>query len=304
MDDKIKLLIQLQKIQEELTNKGIKCWLDYGQLLGAKRSGKLLPWDNDIDFGILYNEKTNIKEICEIVAKHLEVQNDVQNFLTPFRTVVKFKKYNFLIEFYFFIEKDFYYHTPYSAKGGLDMRSFFFDELDEIELEEIKFKCPRHLELYLKIRYGDTWETPIEKSYSFIKTNPGNVYQDKKFHCLITGVFDLLHIGHIKLFERAKKEFDIVTVALCDDELCESYKRKPNDNLEKRYQKIIQSSKVDNVIKGCPLIIEQEYLENYDFVVFGREDNVSQYFPYDIKNHPMSRTPNISSSFLMKYVNL
>jgi len=295
MDRKIEVLQYLQKIQNELIENGFKCWLDYGQLLGAKRNGKLLPWDNDIDFGVLIEDRKKSHLVHKIISKYLNLRIPQPNFYIFSR----YKKYNYIIDFFYCYPKQNKIHYPFAPKGGLDIRSFFVDELDEIEIEGFKFKCPRHLELYLKIRYGDTWETPIEKSYSFIKTNPGNVYQDKKFHCLTSGVFDLLHEGHIKLFERGKKEFDILTIGIHNDQTVETYKRKPINDQETRYNMIMDLGIADFVIKDFLLVANENVLKDYDFVIFGREDNNEKFYPHTIKNHPVKRTENISTTKLL-----
>ena len=41
-----------------------------------------------------------------------------------------------------------------------------------------------------------------------------------------TGVFDLFHIGHLKILQRAKSECDRLIVGVSTDELVESYKNK------------------------------------------------------------------------------
>jgi hypothetical protein len=40
-------------VHELLAKNGIVHWLDYGTLLGAVREGAFIPWDEDVDFGVL-----------------------------------------------------------------------------------------------------------------------------------------------------------------------------------------------------------------------------------------------------------
>ena len=298
MIGRYELLNELQQLQNELIENGFKCWLDYGQLLSAKRSNKLLPWDNDIDFGVLIENVNKVKTIEKILEKYFgKVNSPIRHFIFS-----RFRKSGFIIDFFFHFPRGKWYHSPF-GQGGLDMRSFFFDELEEIVLDGVKFKCPRHLDLYLKIRYGDTWETPIQASYSKVKKNPGNIYQEKEFSCLITGVFDLLHEGHIRLIKRASNVFDKITIGICNDETVESYKRTPHNNQDKRFDDIIKLKVTDSVIKDFPLICTEEVLDGYDFVVFGREESNDRFYPFEIKNHPIERTQNISTTKLLEEMN-
>jgi len=294
--NKIEILEKLQIIQKEITQFGFKCWLDFGQLLGAKREGRLLDWDDDIDFGILLDDRNKIKIIENIISRHLGKK------VFPFNNFT-FLRYNingFIVDFFFYYQKEIWFYTPFSMTGGFNMRSFFFDELEEIDLDGITFKCPRHLELFLKIRYGETWQTPIKKHYGAVKTNPGHIYQFKKFHCLTSGVFDLLHEGHIKLFERAKKEFDVLTIGIHSDEVVSSYKRTPIDNMEQRYEKIMKLGIADYVIKDFPLVADESVLKSYDFILFGKENNNELFYPHKIKNHSVERTNNISTTMILQ----
>lgn len=44
---------------------------------------------------------------------------------------------------------------------------------------------------------------------------------------VIFGVFDLIHIGHVRVLEEAKKHCDHLTVYVIDDQIANSYKREP-----------------------------------------------------------------------------
>jgi LicD family len=43
-----------------LTRHGILHWLDWGALLGAVRGGELVPWDGDVDFGVMREDRERI----------------------------------------------------------------------------------------------------------------------------------------------------------------------------------------------------------------------------------------------------
>ena len=50
-----------------LNNRPIRNWLDCGTLLGIDRSQKLLPWEKDVDIGVLKEELSgsNIKNLVD-----------------------------------------------------------------------------------------------------------------------------------------------------------------------------------------------------------------------------------------------
>jgi lipopolysaccharide cholinephosphotransferase len=57
------LMDALMKLDVFLTDRGIDWWLDSGSLLGAARYGHLIPWDDDIDIGVRYDDVDAIKAI-------------------------------------------------------------------------------------------------------------------------------------------------------------------------------------------------------------------------------------------------
>lgn len=62
-------------------------------------------------------------------------------------------------------------------------------------------------------------------------------------------VCDLLHIGHLKLFQNCKKYCDYLIVGVYTDELTMSYKRKPIIPFEDRVELVKALRLVDMVVK-------------------------------------------------------
>ncbi len=50
----------VKDVADLLEQKQIPHWLDCGTLLGARRHGQIIPWDLDVDMGILANDFTNV----------------------------------------------------------------------------------------------------------------------------------------------------------------------------------------------------------------------------------------------------
>ena len=71
---------------------------------------------------------------------------------------------------------------------------------------------------------------------------------------LCHGVFDLLHIGHIKHFEEAKKFGDVLIVSVTSDEFVNKGPNRPVFNLALRAEALIALECVDYVIENRMLI--------------------------------------------------
>ena len=64
-----------------------------------------------------------------------------------------------------------------------------------------------------------------------------------------TGVFDLFHIGHLRLLQRAKSQCDRLIVGVSTDELVQSYKnKKPVIPFEERIEIVAALKCVDEVV--------------------------------------------------------
>jgi len=42
----------------------IEYWLEYGSLLGAWRDGEIIPWDLDLDIGVMYETMAQLEALC------------------------------------------------------------------------------------------------------------------------------------------------------------------------------------------------------------------------------------------------
>ena len=70
------------------------------------------------------------------------------------------------------------------------------------------------------------------------------------------GVYDLLHVGHVALFRRAREHCDILRVGVISDEVCWSFKHlRPYVPFEERLEMVASCRYVDEVVP-----IREEYL--------------------------------------------
>lgn len=58
------LLSVLQKVCKE---QGMKCWLAYGNMLGAIRNGQFIPWDDDVDVYMMLKDVRRLARVADSV---------------------------------------------------------------------------------------------------------------------------------------------------------------------------------------------------------------------------------------------
>ncbi|MCQ2353509.1 MAG: LicD family protein [Clostridia bacterium] len=81
----------LQRIKEICDNNGIHMFLLDGTLLGAVRHGGFIPWDDDIDIGMMREDYEKLKEVI-FQAPELSIRNYYNNRYNNIKIVkVKFK---------------------------------------------------------------------------------------------------------------------------------------------------------------------------------------------------------------------
>ena len=67
VENKVKVLVS--NIKSVFEKHDIEFWLDMGTLLGAVRGGKMISWDNDIDFSTWYPSPKTLKLLLEDLRK-------------------------------------------------------------------------------------------------------------------------------------------------------------------------------------------------------------------------------------------
>jgi glycerol-3-phosphate cytidylyltransferase len=113
------------------------------------------------------------------------------------------------------------------------------------------------------------------------------------------GTFDLFHIGHLKILERAKEEGDYLIVGVSSDELNIKKGKKSIFPLSDRLE-IIKSLKfVDEVFIEESLELKNQYIidHNADLLVMGDDwKNKFDWVSCPVKY--LERTPHISTTYI------
>ena len=120
------------------------------------------------------------------------------------------------------------------------------------------------------------------------------------------GTFDVFHIGHVNILERAKQEGDYLIVGVSSDKLNFSKKQRyPVYNQQQRV-KIVQSLRfVDEVFIEESLELKPGYIRNYSADVLVMGDDWAGRFD-DMKELCevcyLPRTPSISTTEIIEVV--
>ena len=118
---------------------------------------------------------------------------------------------------------------------------------------------------------------------------------------------DLLHYGHTRFLEKARKLGTKLIVGIHSDETIQSYKRKPVCTMQERIELVQAVKWVDQVIPDAPLFITEEYikLHNIDKIAIpaNRTQNEIEkmcIIPYQKKMLTfIEYTKDISTSFII-----
>ena len=103
--------------------------------------------------------------------------------------------------------------------------------------------------------------------------NPPSVYLPRVYCC---GVFDLCHLGHMKMFEKIVKSFDYpiwLIVGVHSDKTVTGYKREPIINEKFRVESVKLCKFVNEVWEDAELTVTKDFCidNNIDVVIIGEE---------------------------------
>ena len=147
----------LKEAKQILDQLGVVFFLRQGTCLGAIRDGAIIPWDDDIDLGSIFETDGVTEEMIQTVASAFE---DCGYFTKVERNdhyvAVAMMKSSTRIDWTCYrIIDDSIVHYP-----GLRIPARLFAQLKEIDFIGAKFLVPNPPEEYLLFKYGVDWATP------------------------------------------------------------------------------------------------------------------------------------------------
>ena len=127
--------------------------------------------------------------------------------------------------------------------------------------------------------------TKIIKNNNDLKNLLNNFKSTNKKIVLCHGVFDILHLGHLKYFESAKKFGDILIVSVTSDKFVKNkFFSKPYFNVSKRMEALKFISEIDYIIESqfytasniIKLIKPNYYVKGPDYINSKKDKELSE----------------------------
>ncbi len=120
---------------------------------------------------------------------------------------------------------------------------------------------------------------------------------------LTGGCFDILHIGHVKLMQKAKKLGDILFVLLESDESVEKLKgsKRPINSQKERAEILAELSSVDYVV----LMKEMKSNEDYDSLIYKLKPDIiatTKNDPQGVHNERQAKKINAKVSYVINRI--
>jgi len=166
-----RMLIQIAK---HLESCDIQYWLEGGTLLGIRREGRLLPWDNDVDLSLMVDQYPKLDAFYDLLKKSgYRVRTRFFKIDSPYfkkgdLRMIKIRERRFFGSIKGSVCLDIFIKYPQKdnsywkiANKTKFVPSKFYKSFKKIRFKSHEYAIPELTDDYLTYRYGD-WQTPIK----------------------------------------------------------------------------------------------------------------------------------------------
>jgi phosphorylcholine metabolism protein LicD len=173
-----KNLVQAENLLSEVTSIFESCnityWLEGGTLLGLRREGRLLPWDNDLDISIHESEfnklsllqntlkKNGYRVRTRVFEKDSEVfkKGDLRMIKIRTKRFFGILKGNVCLDVFIKYTKN--EKTYWEIANKVKNVPFkYYETFKTLDFKGKPYAIPNLTDEYLTYRYGD-WQTPVK----------------------------------------------------------------------------------------------------------------------------------------------
>jgi hypothetical protein len=194
-----KLLLEVKEVMDRC---GVQFFLRQGTCLGAIRDGAFIPWDDDLDLGVIlgvngFTEQSVEPLLAAFRGSGYYVRRESSDniiYATLLKNMIRVD-----ILFHRVIDEHIY-HWP-----GIWFPVTLFNHLKEINFIGEIFLVPNPPEEYLRIKYGPDWQTP--KQFGYAKDVVDNVPREpilglpQRIKRSISGFFYPENVTNLKVLD-------------------------------------------------------------------------------------------------------
>ncbi len=207
-----KLLHEAKEIMDRL---GVPFFLRQGTCLGAVRANAFIPWDDDLDLGVVIGLNGFTEQsIGPVLAAFRESGYYVKAERSDNVVLSTLLKNNIRIDLLFHRVIDGQiYHWP-----GLWFPVSLFNQLKEIDFIGKKFSVPNPPEEYLRIKYGPNWRIP--KRFDYAKDVVDNIPVEPalglvgKLNRFLTGLLRPGNVSRLRVLDKDGRPVHLAQVRI------------------------------------------------------------------------------------------